>query len=47
MRPTRAELGVLCALALLLALSGCGKKGAPAPYGPPSEVTYPRTYPAY
>jgi predicted small lipoprotein YifL len=34
-------------LALLLAVSACGKKGAPGPEGPPDQVTYPRSYPAY
>lgn len=27
-------------------LAACGKKGPPAPPGPPSAVIYPRTYPA-
>jgi len=30
----------------LLALSACGKKGAPTPVGPAQDVTYPRSYPA-
>ena len=34
-------------LAALLALSACGRKSAPTPVGPPSDVTYPRSYPAY
>jgi nitrous oxide reductase accessory protein NosL len=38
---------VLLALALTLALAACGKKSAPQPPGPPDQVTYPRTYPAY
>lgn len=34
------------ALILLLApLAACGKRGAPSPPGPPSQVTYPRVYP--
>ena len=36
----------LTLLALLL-LAACGKVGAPVPVGPPDQVTYPRTYPAY
>lgn len=40
---TRALLLLLAALTL----AACGKKGAPSPYGPPDQVTYPRTYPAY
>jgi len=31
----------------LLTLAACGKKAAPAPPGPPDQVTYPRSYPAY
>jgi predicted small lipoprotein YifL len=38
---------LLIALALGLALAGCGKKAAPSPPGPASDVTYPRMYPAY
>ncbi len=33
--------------AALLLLAGCGKKAAPMPPGPPDQVTYPRSYPAY
>jgi hypothetical protein len=35
------------ALAIIigLALTGCGRKGAPSPPGPTSDVTYPHTYP--
>ncbi len=33
-------------LALLAGLAACGKRGAPTPEGPASEITYPRTYPA-
>jgi predicted small lipoprotein YifL len=35
---------------LLLAcamLAACGKKGPPDPPGPPSKITWPRTYPTY
>ncbi len=33
-------------VALLLApLLACGKRGAPSPPGPPSQITYPKTYP--
>jgi hypothetical protein len=32
--------------ASLLALSACGKVGAPSQPGPPDQITYPRTYPA-
>jgi hypothetical protein len=35
---------ILLALALAL-LAGCGKKGAPTPPGPQSEVIYPHGYP--
>lgn len=28
-------------------LAGCGKKGPPVPPGPPSQITYPRTYPTH
>jgi len=34
-------------LLALLALAACGKKNAPQPPGPPADVTYPRSYPAY
>jgi predicted small lipoprotein YifL len=38
---------LLLALGLALALAGCGKKGPPSPPGPPDQVIYPRSYPAY
>jgi len=30
---------------LLAPLLGCGKRGAPSPPGPPSQITYPKIYP--
>ena len=33
-------------LALTLTLTACGRKGPPAPPGPPEDIIYPRTYPA-
>jgi predicted small lipoprotein YifL len=36
----------LVALALVLALAGCGRKAAPTPPGPPDQVIFPRVYPA-
>ena len=37
--------GVLVLLVVVVALAGCGKKGAPQP--PPGEPnTFPRTYPS-
>lgn len=35
------------ALALCLGAAACGKKGFPGPPGPPDQVSFPRTYPAY
>lgn len=29
-----------------LMLTGCGRRGAPSPPGPASQVSYPHTYPA-
>ena len=40
----RAALLLLVAATLLAA---CGKRGAPSPPGPPDQITYPRSYPAY
>jgi len=37
---------VLLLLAALV-LAACGRKGAPSPPGPPGQVTFPRSYPAY
>ena len=34
------------ALAALVLLAACGKKGAPSPPGPAAEIAYPRTYPS-
>jgi predicted small lipoprotein YifL len=31
---------------ICLALTACGRRGAPLPPGPPADVTYPHTYPA-
>ncbi len=28
-------------------LAACGKKGPPDPPGPPSQVTFPKSYPTY
>ena len=33
------------ALSLSLTLAACGRKGAPRPPGPPSQVIYPKSYP--
>ncbi len=32
---------------MALVLTGCGKRGSPMPPGPPDQITYPRSYPAY
>jgi predicted small lipoprotein YifL len=37
---------VLFIIAVMLALAGCGRRGAPTPPGPASAVTYPHVYPA-
>lgn len=34
------------ALVVLLSLAACGRKGPPAPPGPPDQIIYPRSYPA-
>jgi hypothetical protein len=37
---------LLLTLAMALALSACGRRGAPTPPGPASAVIYPHVYPA-
>ena len=34
------------ALAIVLAVAGCGRRGPLAPPGPATDVTYPHVYPA-
>jgi predicted small lipoprotein YifL len=36
----------MIALAMLLALAGCGRKSAPLPPGPPDQVIWPHAYPS-
>ncbi len=38
---------LLLSLCVALLLTGCGRRGAPLPPGPPADVIYPHTYPAY
>ncbi len=38
---------VITAVMLLLALAACGKRGPVVPPGPPDQIIYPRSYPAY
>jgi len=38
----KALLAMLC----VLALTGCGRRGAPVPPGPAADIIYPHTYPA-
>ncbi len=38
------RLALAACLAVLAA--GCGKVGDPTPAGPPSQITYPKTYPS-
>ena len=40
----RATL-IMLALAALVPLAACGKRGGPVPPGPANEITYPRVYP--
>jgi predicted small lipoprotein YifL len=37
----------IIAIAALLMLTACGKKGPPSPPGPQDQITYPRAYPTY
>ena len=37
----------MVALAMALALAGCGKKGVPDAPGPEDQITYPKSYPTY
>ncbi len=43
----RMLLALMALLLLATGLAACGKKASPTPPGPPDQVTYPRTYPAY
>jgi len=36
----------MLAIAALLALGACGKRGSPVAPGPAAEVMYPKTYPS-
>ena len=42
-----ARFALALTLVAAMTLSGCGKKGAPSPPGPPDQVIYPRSYPTY
>lgn len=37
---------VVLAVLAGLVLAGCGRKGAPSPPGPASQISYPHSYPA-
>ena len=37
---------VVLAVMLLVGMAGCGRKGSPVPPGPPSQIDYPKGYPA-
>jgi predicted small lipoprotein YifL len=45
-RWVRTVAGALV-LASVLLVAACGKKGPPVPPGPPSQVTWPRSYPTH
>ena len=38
---------LVAALAALMMLAACGKKGPPVPPGPQDQITYPRSYPTH
>ena len=38
--------GILTRMAAALLLAACGRAGPVRPPGPPSEITYPRSYPS-
>ncbi|HQT68490.1 MAG TPA: hypothetical protein PLI12_08585 [Acetobacteraceae bacterium] len=42
----RKYLLVLAAMMVSLALTSCGRAGAPSPPGPTSALTYPHQYPS-
>jgi predicted small lipoprotein YifL len=37
---------VVLALLAALALTACGRRGAPSPPGPAADITYPHDYPS-
>ena len=41
------RIALALALALLLGLAACGKRGSPEPPGPADQITYPRVYPTF
>jgi predicted small lipoprotein YifL len=44
-KPGMTKILVIAVLAGVM-LAGCGRRGAPSPPGPASDVSYPHTYPA-